>query len=56
MKSIILKTIRNAAIAFVALFASSCNDYLNVVPDNIPTIDHAFANRFACEGFLFSVW
>ena len=31
------------------LFVSSCSDYLDVVPDNVPTLDHAFANRHACE-------
>ncbi|MDR3251486.1 MAG: RagB/SusD family nutrient uptake outer membrane protein [Tannerella sp.] len=34
----------------------SCSDYLDVVPDNIPTLDHAFADRFACEGFLFTCY
>lgn len=31
----------------------SCKDYLNVVPDNLATIDHAFASRYEAEGFLF---
>lgn len=30
----------------------SCSDYLNVVPDNIPTVDHAFKSRYEAEGFL----
>jgi hypothetical protein len=34
----------------------SCSDYLDVVPDNIPTIDHAFADRHACEGYLFTCY
>jgi hypothetical protein len=31
----------------------SCSDYLDVVPDNIPTIGHAFNNRYEAEGFLY---
>ncbi|MDD4191912.1 MAG: RagB/SusD family nutrient uptake outer membrane protein [Mangrovibacterium sp.] len=31
----------------------SCKDYLDVVPDNLATIDHAFASRYEAEGFLF---
>ncbi|MDR1864798.1 MAG: RagB/SusD family nutrient uptake outer membrane protein [Bacteroidales bacterium] len=34
------------------LFALSC-DYLDVVPDNVPTVDHAFSTRNAAEGFLY---
>ena len=30
----------------------SC-DYLDVVPDNTPTIDHAFRNRHEAEKFLY---
>jgi hypothetical protein len=33
----------------------SC-DYLDVVPDNIPTLDHAFANRLEAERFLFTCY
>jgi hypothetical protein len=31
----------------------SCSDYLDIVPDNTPTIDHAFNNRHEAEGFLY---
>lgn len=34
----------------------ACNDYLDVVPDNVPTLDHAFADRFSCEGYLFTCY
>jgi hypothetical protein len=30
----------------------SCS-YLDVVPDNVPTVDHAFKNRNEAEGFLY---
>lgn len=35
------------------IMGSSCSDYLDVVPDNVPTIDHAFNNRHEAEGFLY---
>jgi hypothetical protein len=34
------------------MFAFSCN-YLDVVPDNIATIDDGFKNRYEAEGFLY---
>jgi hypothetical protein len=34
------------------IFLFSCN-YLDIVPDNIPTVDHAFKNRNEAEGFLY---
>lgn len=38
---------------FLLIMGSSCSDYLDVVPDNVPTIDHAFSNRYEAEGFLY---
>lgn len=35
---------------------SSCNDYLDVVPDNIATIDYAFYDRTGAEKFLFTCY
>jgi hypothetical protein len=34
------------------MFVFSCN-YLDVVPDNTPTIDDGFKNRYEAEGFLY---
>lgn len=34
----------------------SCSDFLNVIPDNIPTVDHAFDNRQEAEKFLFGCY
>lgn len=34
----------------------SCSDFLNVVPDNTPTLDHAFADRVSAERFLFTCY
>jgi hypothetical protein len=36
----------------VCLCTSSCN-YLDIVPDDISTVDHAFMNRNEAEGFLY---
>ena len=36
----------------VILLTTSCNNYLDVIPDNIPTIDHAFIDRISAEKFL----
>lgn len=38
------------------LVCASCSDYLDVVPDNIATLDHAFKNRYEAEGFLFGIY
>ncbi|TKG88752.1 RagB/SusD family nutrient uptake outer membrane protein [Puteibacter caeruleilacunae] len=33
-----------------------CNDYLDVVPDGVGTIDHAFIDAYAAEGYLFTCY
>lgn len=41
----------------ISLFLTRCTkDYLDVVPDNVATIDHAFANRNEAEKFLFTCY
>ena len=40
----------------VFLGTISCSDYLDVIPDDTPTLDHAFSNRSAMEKFLFSCY
>lgn len=43
-----------AVIAIIfGLTVPSCSNYLDIVPDNIPTVDHAFKNRYEAEGFLY---
>lgn len=39
----------------VSLFAA-CQDYLDVVPDNVPTMEHAFSNRNEAEKALFTCY
>lgn len=34
----------------------SCSDYLDVVPDNVATLDDAFKNRNEAEGYLFGIY
>jgi starch-binding outer membrane protein, SusD/RagB family len=43
-------------ILIIACGLTSCSDYLDVVPDNIPTIDHAFSNRTEARKFLFTIY
>lgn len=35
---------------------SSCSDFLDIVPDNTPSLDDAFSNRAVMERFLFSCY
>ncbi len=41
---------------FVIAGLSSCTDYLNVVPDNIATIDNAFSDKYTAEKYLFTCY
>lgn len=34
----------------------SCTDYLDIVPDNVATLDHAFTNKESTEKFLFTCY
>ena len=45
-------------IFFILGFISlcSCEDYLDVVPDNVATLDHVFADKNSAEGFLFTCY
>ena len=40
----------------LALIVSSCSDYLDIIPDNIPTLEHAFSLRSEAEGYLFTCY
>ena len=43
--------------ALLVLLLTKCNkDYLDVVPDNVATIEHSFANRNEAEKFLFTCY
>jgi len=38
------------------LFQSSCSDFLDVVPDNTATIQHAFKRRIEAEKYLYGIY
>ncbi len=40
----------------LVLFSSSCSDYLDVVPDNTATIEHAFKKRVQAESYLYGIY
>ena len=49
-----IKIRTNFLLFVLGLFVwSSCSDYLDVVPDNIPTIDHAFRNRAEAQKYKY---
>ena len=54
MKKRIIKLIKCFLVCLLGIF-NACN-YLDVVPDNIATIDNAFTNRKMAEKFLFTCY
>ncbi|WP_298239016.1 RagB/SusD family nutrient uptake outer membrane protein [uncultured Algibacter sp.] len=50
------KYIVRLIISFVSFFYVSCSDYLDVVPDDIATIDNAFADVEEAEKFLYGCY
>lgn len=45
------------ALLCVATMLGACNKgYLDIVPDNIPTLDHVFATRLEAEKYLFTCY
>lgn len=55
-----MKTLKNCftvpAICLLCLIYTISCDYLDVVPDNVATIDYAFRNRTACEKYLYTCY
>ncbi|WP_316839509.1 RagB/SusD family nutrient uptake outer membrane protein [Pedobacter gandavensis] len=45
-----------SVLCFMAIFSACKKSYLDVIPDNVATIDHAFANRVEAEKFLFTCY
>lgn len=43
-------------LVFLVISFTACKDYLDVVPDNIATIDNAFTNRMMAEKYLFTCY
>lgn len=40
----------------LAALLGCTKSYLDVVPDNVPTLDHAFANRYEAEKYLYTCY
>ena len=51
-----MKKLHIYILAAALLSVSSCQKYLDIVPDNIPTIENAFTMRTSAERFLFSCY
>ena len=50
------KLIKPFLIAPLIWVLAACQDYLDVVPDNVPTVEHAFSNRNEAEKALFTCY
>lgn len=51
-----MKEIKRIGIGALLLLTVSCNSYLDVVPDNVATVDHAFNMRNTAEKYLFTCY
>ncbi|MEC3878495.1 RagB/SusD family nutrient uptake outer membrane protein [Parapedobacter sp. 10938] len=51
-----MKEIKKIAIGVLLLLMVSCDSYLDVVPDNVATVDHAFNMRNTAEKYLFTCY
>lgn len=51
-----MKIINKIVFFICSILACSCSNYLDVVPDNLATIEHAFGNRVNAEKYLFTCY
>ncbi|MCD9017331.1 RagB/SusD family nutrient uptake outer membrane protein [Parachryseolinea silvisoli] len=51
-----MKILKTLIIASLLVVSTSCSDFLDIVPDNIATIDNAFAMRATAEKYLFTCY
>lgn len=51
-----IKKIKTALICTAFLFPVSCSNYLDIVPDNVATLDNAFTMRNEAEKYLFTCY
>lgn len=51
-----MKKIYILIFSFGLLFLGACSDYLDIVPDNVATIDHAFTDKVSAERFLATIY
>ena len=47
---------KNIFIVFIVWMTFSCNDFMDVIPDNIATIDNIFNNREQAEQYLYTCY
>jgi hypothetical protein len=52
----VIKTLKLSVLCLGAVLFTDCSDYLDVVPDDVATLDNAFSNRTNSEKFLFSCY
>jgi len=53
---ILKKAVKCLSLLILIISVSSCSDYLDVVPDNVSTVDHAFRLRNEAEKYLFTCY
>ncbi len=51
-----MKKINYIVLLFLAGFLFSCDSFLNVVPDNVATIDNAFTDKYNAEKYLITCY
>ncbi|KAA6350772.1 RagB/SusD family nutrient uptake outer membrane protein [termite gut metagenome] len=51
-----MKILKKIIVLAVIAILTSCDDYIDVVPDNIPTMDNAFTMRIEAEKYLFTCY
>lgn len=51
-----MKITKYISIAFLIIMLSSCDEYLDIVPDNVATLDHAFRDRVRAERYLYTCY
>ena len=49
------KKVQSYLLLVFCIFTFSCN-YLDIVPDNTLTVDHAFKSRYEAEGYLYGIY
>lgn len=53
---ILKKVSKSILVCLIILSPISCNDFLDVVPDDIPNLDHVFANEREAENYLATLY
>jgi hypothetical protein len=51
-----MKNIKRICLSAGMMLMLGCTDYLDVIPDNVATMEHAFSNRTVTERFLFTCY